>query len=93
MTDQQLTQVYGRETCVDTQLARRVLGEHGVDYEWHDVDAVPQKHEEAKDLNGGSRKLPTVVLPSGLVLVEPSEAQLVAGIREEGRGDGPGDST
>lgn len=92
MTDP-LTRVYGRETCVDTQLARRVLGDHGVDYEWHDVEAVPQKHEEAKNLNGGSPKLPTVVLPNGSVLVEPRERQLIEALGGDARDDRPGDRT
>jgi mycoredoxin len=93
MTERPLTRVYGREACVDTQLARRVLDERGVNYEWHDVEAAPQKHEEATNLNGGSPKLPTVVLPNGSVLVEPSEEQLVAALGEDARDDRPRDTT
>lgn len=79
--------VYGREACADTQLARRVLSEQGVKYEWLDVEASPQMQEEAKLLNGGSSRVPTVVLPGGVVLVEPGESELLSALRD---GDGNG---
>lgn len=74
--------VYGREACADTQLARRVLSEQGVKYEWLDVEASPQMQEEAKLLNGGSSRVPTVVLPNGAVLVEPGESELLSALRD-----------
>jgi mycoredoxin len=90
MTEQRLTRVYGRETCVDTRLARRVIDERGVDYEWHDVAETPQKQQEAMDANGGSPRVPTIVFPNGSVLVEPDEAQLLAALAQMAQADEPG---
>jgi mycoredoxin len=80
MTEKPVVRVYGREDCVDTQLARRVLGEQGIEYVWHDVTTSPDKREEAKSLNGGSPKVPTIVLPNGFVLIEPNEEQLISAL-------------
>jgi len=82
--------VYGREGCVDTDLARRVLSEQGVEYEWFDVEVSPEMHDEAKSLNGGSSRVPTVVLSSGVVLVEPGESELLSALHALHDGDQDG---
>jgi len=84
MTNLATVLVYGRPDCPDTQLARRVLSEHGVNYQWYDTGLSSRRREEAISVNGGSTKVPTVVLPNGLVMVEPRESELLSALRDAG---------
>lgn len=68
--------VYGKTACQDTITARTVLEETGRDYTWVDLEAEPDRWSEALAANGGVSRAPTVVLPDGSALVEPSAEEL-----------------
>lgn len=82
MSDRTIT-VYSTRTCGDCILARTVLDELGVEYRELDVhdDAA---RERVLELNGGFCTVPTLIFPSGRVLVEPTAAALVDALVEEG---------
>jgi mycoredoxin len=72
--------VYGTTWCGACALVKRVLGEVGYDYEWIDIDKVPEAAELVIELNAGLRSVPTVLFPDGRVLVEPRRHELLAAL-------------
>jgi mycoredoxin len=70
--------VYGADWCGDCRRAKRWLTSSGVEWTWIDRDADPEVRRMLAD--AGYLAIPVVVLPSGRVLVEPSDAQLAAAV-------------
>jgi mycoredoxin len=68
--------VYSTRWCSDCRVAKRVLDEHGVDYDEVDIDDHPEAVAEVLRLNHGMRSVPTIIFPDGSVLVEPSRREL-----------------
>ena len=68
--------VYGTSWCPDVMFARRYLDRHGVDYEYLDIDVNKQAMEALLDISGKDWLVPTVILPDGLVLSNPSIKEL-----------------
>jgi mycoredoxin len=66
--------VYGTEWCVDCRRTRRYLEATLTPYRWVDIaaDASARRMLDA----AGYRAMPVVALPTGQVLVEPSEDEL-----------------
>jgi mycoredoxin len=58
-------------------MARAVLDRAGVDYEEINIDRDPDAVATVLEINGGYTTVPTILLPSGRVLVEPSRRQLL----------------
>jgi mycoredoxin len=52
------------------------LEERGADYAWVDVEKRKGAREEMLRLNGGDRRVPTILFPDGRVLVDPTIPQL-----------------
>ena len=67
--------VYGADWCGDCHRARRVLDHTSARYRWIDVEAVDGAAEEAQRISG-RKNIPVVVMPSGEILVEPSDPEL-----------------
>lgn len=72
--------VYGRELCADTTRARAVLDARAVPYEYVDVAADDASRSHAAGL-AGSANIPVLLFGDGTVLVEPSDAELIAALR------------
>ena len=66
--------VYGTELCADCRRTRRYLDATATPYTWIDVgsDAEVRGMLDA----AGYRAMPVVALPTGQVLVEPTEDEL-----------------
>ncbi len=77
MTDQNLT-VYGAHWCPDCRRSKQFLGEHQIPYNWVDIDLDPKSEQMIQALNGGKRKIPTIIFPDGRFVTEPSNAELAA---------------
>lgn len=75
--------VYGTAWCGDCRRAKKLLERRGVEYAGVDVEEQKGASEEMLRLNGGDRRVPTVLFPDGTVLVEPSNAEL--GAKLDGR--------
>lgn len=69
-------QVYGTRWCGDCWRSKRLLDRAGVPYKWVDIDRDPEAARYVMKVNGGLRRVPTIVFPDGSVLVEPSDATL-----------------
>lgn len=70
--------VYGTAGCADCRRAKRLLDEHGVAYDWFDVEADPQQLARMMQLQNGGQTTPTIVFPDGSMLLEPTNPELVA---------------
>lgn len=83
MSDERVT-VYGADWCPDVQRSRALLDGAGVAYAYVDVEADPHAEATVKRLQDGARRIPTILLPGGGVLVEPSDPELTDALAAEG---------
>jgi mycoredoxin len=70
--------VYGTAWCGDCRRTKKLLERRGVEYAWVDIEERKGARDEMLRLNGGDRRVPTVLFPDGSVLVEPNNAELGA---------------
>jgi mycoredoxin len=75
MSDEVIT-VYGTDWCGDCRRTRRFLDRHAIPYQWINIDHDPAGEAFVRQTNHGSRSVPTMVIPGGTILVEPSDKQL-----------------
>jgi mycoredoxin len=75
--------VYGTAWCGDCRRAKKLLERRSVGYAWVDVEKTKGAREEMLRLNGGDRRVPTILFPDGSVLVEPTNPQLNAQLDEQ----------
>jgi glutaredoxin len=68
--------MYSTAWCPDCRRAKDFFSQHKIEYENVDIDEIPEATPFVKELNNGKRIIPTIVLPNGEILVEPSNAQL-----------------
>ncbi|SDW37777.1 Glutaredoxin [Amycolatopsis xylanica] len=75
--------VYGAGWCPDVKRSRALLDAGEVDYDYIDVEADEAAEKAVRELQGGNRRIPTLVWPDGTHLVEPTDPELTAHL--EGR--------
>lgn len=75
-TDTGIT-MYGAAWCGDCRRSKAVLDASGVQYEYVDLEATPEKADEAHAISGRTN-IPVIVFPDGSHVVEPSDADLRA---------------
>ena len=75
-------QMYATPYCGDTRLARRVLDEMGIAYDFIDFRQDPAAARFVEEINSGFRSSPTIIFPDGSVLVEPSDRELRARVAD-----------
>jgi ubiquinone/menaquinone biosynthesis C-methylase UbiE/glutaredoxin len=68
--------LYGAPWCGDCRRATHWLDTHGIAYDYINIDHDAQAAAQVLRINGGLRSVPTIVLPDGSVLVEPSHQEL-----------------
>ena len=68
--------VYGAPWCPDCRRSKAFLSEHRIDYDWIDIDQDANALAHVERLQNGGRSIPTVILPSGDLLIEPSDQEL-----------------
>jgi mycoredoxin len=72
--------MYSTTWCGDCRRAKRFFDEHGVAYENIDIEGDTAAAQEVLRINGGMRRVPTILFPDGTVLVEPSNQELAAAV-------------
>jgi mycoredoxin len=72
--------VYTTTQCGDCTMAKGILDKAGIDYQEIDIDLDPAATATVLAINGGYRTVPTILLPDGRVLVEPSRRDLLAAL-------------
>lgn len=70
--------MYGSDWCADTRLAKRFLDQHGIAYEWVDVELSEEARSVVKQINHGFVSVPTIVFEDGTTLTEPTWSELAA---------------
>jgi glutaredoxin len=70
--------VYATTTCSDCHRTRFYLDQHRVEYTWINIENDPAGEALVRRLNGGLRRVPTVILPDGSYLAEPTNEELDA---------------
>ena len=73
--------VYSTTWCADCRRARRVIAEAGLTYREIDIERNAEAARLVECLNDGLRSVPTILLPDGRTLVEPTNATLAAALR------------
>ncbi len=71
--------MYGADWCPDCTRTKRALDAVGAGYVYRDLVAEPEAAAEAEAISG-RKNIPVVVLPDGVILVEPSDAELLAAL-------------
>ncbi len=74
-TEKQIV-MYGTSWCGDCARSKRLLDRHNVEYQWINIEEVPEAADTVRQINNGLQSVPTIVLPDGRVLVEPSDKEL-----------------
>ena len=75
--------MYGADWCPDCTRTTRALDAVGADYVYRDLVVEPEAAAEAEAISG-RKNIPVVVLPDGVVLVEPSDPELLAALERAG---------
>ncbi len=77
--------ILGRDTCEDTTRSRDFLRRAGIPHVYRNIDLDPDAEALNRSFNGGEVVTPVILVgdPStpGVVLIEPSDEELAAGIR------------
>jgi len=68
--------MYGAIWCPDVALARMFLKRHKVTYTYRDIDRDPEAKAALLELSGKDWLIPTIVMPDGKVLANPSVREL-----------------
>ena len=68
--------VYSTNWCPDCRMAKRWLDAHGIAYDEINIEEDDAAAEYVVRVNGGMRRVPTIVFPDGSVLVEPRASEL-----------------
>lgn len=69
-------QVYGTGWCPDTNRARQCLNRLKIQYAYCDIDRDQAGRAFVEKVNGGKRRVPTIVMADGSILVEPADSVL-----------------
>ena len=75
MTEPEIT-VYGTSWCPDVLRTRQFLDQHGIAYNWVDIDKNPEARAFVEKVNNGYRSVPTIVFADESTLTEPSASEL-----------------
>tara|TARA_B100001750_G_C15380043_1_gene531960 strand:+ start:188 stop:433 length:246 start_codon:yes stop_codon:yes gene_type:complete len=76
MRNQEKITVYGTMWCPDCSRSKRLLDSKGLEYVWIDIEQNPDSAQIVRHLNKGLQVVPTIILPGGKVLAEPSNWEL-----------------
>jgi len=85
--DTRRLKIYTTPWCGDCRMAKAVLDRASVAYEEVNIDDDPEAVATVLAINGGYTTVPTIVMPDGRVLVEPSRQQLLELLGLEHHGD------
>ncbi|MFP3853655.1 MAG: glutaredoxin domain-containing protein [Anaerolineales bacterium] len=69
--------VFGTMWCHQALSALDFLEEHGIYFEWIDIDCSREGEAFVLEVNDGYRSVPTILLKDGSTLTEPTRQELV----------------
>jgi len=74
--------MYGADWCGDCRRAKAYFAERNIDYEYVDLEARPDEVERVLERNDGVKRIPVIIFSDDSHLVEPSNAELDAKVRD-----------
>jgi mycoredoxin len=74
--------IYGTTWCSDCIRTRSYFLRHHIAFEWIDIDRDKEGEKFVIQINKGMRSVPTIILPDGSVLVEPSNHEIEVKLAE-----------
>ena len=80
MSTSNLIQVYGTNWCPDSLRSVRLLRSQNILFEFIDIETNESGRRYVESVNHGFRSVPTIVFPNGIILVEPSNQELLQAI-------------
>lgn len=76
-TNSKKIKFYGADWCGDCFRAKKFLTEYEIEFEYIDIDAVPEAAEYVKKVNPqGFQSIPVLKFADGSVMIEPSIQEL-----------------
>ncbi len=72
--------VYGADWCPDCHRSRGLLTDLNISFVYIDIDKNQAAKKKMLDLTGGRNVIPTIILPDGKILQEPSNQELEAAL-------------
>jgi len=76
MNQQKEILVYGTRWCGETKRTCLFFEDHNIDYHFIDIDQDKNGERIVREVNEGSRSVPTIIFSDGSILVEPDENTL-----------------
>lgn len=70
-------QVYGTDWCGDCHMAKRILDQHAIPYQWINIGDNEDARLYVEQVNNGKRIIPIIVFPDQSILVEPSPLKIM----------------
>jgi glutaredoxin len=68
--------IFGTNWCGDCVRTRRFFDKNNIAYIWVDIDRDKLGEEFVISVNHGMRSVPTICFEGGMILVEPTDADL-----------------
>ncbi|MCL5113243.1 MAG: thioredoxin domain-containing protein [Patescibacteria group bacterium] len=75
--------LYGANWCPDCKRSRTLLDSLKIKYDYIDIDTDKVAADTLVKLNNGMKKIPTIIFSDNSKIVEPSDQDLVAKLKEE----------
>ena len=72
---------YGADWCSDSRRSRRLLDRLGIDYRFVDLDGDDNASAWVRANARGHRTTPTIVLKQDIIVIEPTDDQLLTALR------------
>lgn len=80
-------ELYGASWCIECKRVKKFLGQNLLDFDWVNMEHNPAGMAFVQEVNQGKQIVPTLTMPDGSLLVQPSNADLAQrlGVPEKGR--------
>ncbi|MDP2661395.1 MAG: thioredoxin-disulfide reductase [Dehalococcoidia bacterium] len=78
--------LYGASWCVDCGRVKKLLGQNLLDFQWIDIEQDPEGMDFVQRTNEGKPVVPTLALPDGATMTQPTNLELAEklGVSEAG---------
>ncbi|MGB7337447.1 MAG: FAD-dependent oxidoreductase [Phototrophicaceae bacterium] len=72
--------MYGADWCGDCVRSKAFFDANHIEYDYIDITDNDEAVAYITELNNGQRRIPTIIYPSGMVQIEPSNAEMAEAI-------------
>ena len=72
---------YGARWCHECRMSKKIFDENNIMYTYIDLETSLEAADKVTKINNGLQSIPTIIFPDGNILVEPSNEELKAQLR------------